>query len=262
MLGKLMKYEFMAMGRVFLPLYGALIIISIVNSIFGRLGLEAPNVIGIVVSVLLIAGIMVMTLLLIIQRFWSNLLSSEGYLMMTLPVSTNSIILSKLFVAAIWTAASTIVVTLSIFIMTMSGINLAEMIDSIRNLMAQIPFDQPQLLLLAIELLLYIVLSTLSGTLLLYACMSLSMMSNKYRWLVAIGSYIAWTTALQILGVILIAIGTATSAFSSIERFLMSYPTFGTMQIIFIVCFVLEALFCTVYYITTRYMLSKRLNLQ
>ena len=48
MLRKLMKYEFMATGRVFLPLFAALLIISAINRLFQNLDLRAPAVIGVI----------------------------------------------------------------------------------------------------------------------------------------------------------------------------------------------------------------------
>jgi len=262
MLRKLMKYEFMAMGRIFLPLYGALLINSIFNSIFGRLELDVPTIVGILLSVLLICGILVVTFLLIIQRFWTNLLSSEGYLMMTLPVRTDYIILSKLFVASIWSVASTIVVTLAIFIMLSAGISFADIIEALKGVIGWIPLEQYQIAIVSVELLVSIVLGTLSGTLLLYACMSLSMLANKYRWLVAIGAYVAWTTAMQTVAVVFISVGAASGLFDAIERFMRSFSTFGTILLSFAAYIVVESLLLSVYYIATRYMLRSRLNLQ
>jgi len=262
MLGKLMKYEFMAMGRVFLPLFGALIVISVINGIFGLFGLDTPASIGIVVSVFLIIGIVVVTFILIIQRFWTNLLSNEGYLMMTLPVNTDRIILSKLFTASILGVASTIVVLCSILIMTATNISFMDIVEGIRYVFRLIPFESSQTVILMIQSLIAVILSMLANILLLYACMSLSMISNRHRWLVAIGAYLVITTALQIIFMIAIAICTATGAFDTFEWFLLSFPTFGQVQIFIAGVLLLCLLFSAVFYIITRYMLKNRLNLQ
>jgi len=262
MLKKLMKYEFMAMGRVFLPLYGALLILSVVNMIFGVLKLSTPTVIGILISVLLIIGIPVVTLILIIQRFWSNLLSSEGYLMMTLPVRTSKIILSKVFVAFIWSAASAIVVIASILIMAVSGINLSDAVEQIRGLLVVVPLSSSQLVILFIEFLIALTLSTISSIMALYACMSFSMVANKYRWLVAIGAYIALMTALQTIAAIFIAIGAAVGLSDGFQQFLLSFTLFGTIQMSVLIYFIVEAALCTLYFCITRYMLKNKLNLQ
>ncbi len=70
--------------------------------------------------VLLIVGIFVITLIVILQRFYKNLVKEEGYLMFTLPVKPWELITSKLIASVIWTFVSTIVVMISVCIMTLS----------------------------------------------------------------------------------------------------------------------------------------------
>ena len=52
-------------------------------------------------------AVMIVTLIIIIQRFYKNLLCDEGYLMNTLPMSVWKNITSKLVVASygIWSAS-------------------------------------------------------------------------------------------------------------------------------------------------------------
>ena len=56
----------------------------------------------------------VMTLVLMIQRFYKNYLTDEGYLMFTLPVSVHSMIFSKLIVAIVWIILTVLVMLLGI----------------------------------------------------------------------------------------------------------------------------------------------------
>jgi len=262
MLRKLMKYEFMAMGRIFLPLFGALLVISLINGILGSFGLDTPAGIGVAVAVLLIVGIVVITFILIIQRFWTNLLSNEGYLMMTLPVSTDRIILSKLFTATVLSVVSTIVVFCSILLMAAISFDISDIGRGIRYVFGILPFESSQTVILMIQAVIALILSLFTNILLLYACMSLSMLSNRYRWLVAIGAYIAITTALQIIVTVAIAIGVAIGAFGAFERFLLSFPTFGQIQLFALAIYLFSLALCAAYYFTTRYMLKNRLNLQ
>ena len=52
MLGKLMKYEFKATGRIFLPMFGALIVVAAVNRLFmGPEPQRSRKMIGTTVSV-------------------------------------------------------------------------------------------------------------------------------------------------------------------------------------------------------------------
>jgi len=267
MLGKLMKYEFMAMGRVFLPLYGALIIVSVINMMLGYLGLETPTAIGVFLAVLLILGIMIITFLLVLQRFWTNLLSNEGYLMMTLPVSTDRIILSKLLVASVWNVASTIVVLLSILamaapVLAAQEITLAFIVEQIRHVIEMAPFSSLQISILVAQIIIATVVGLFSNILLPYACMALGMISNKHRWLVAIGAYLVITTALQIIVTIFFSIGYVAGLFGNIELLMLNYTTFSQVQIVMLFVIVLEAVLGALFYFITRYMLKNKLNLQ
>jgi len=262
MLVKLMKYEFMAMGRRFLPLFAALLIVSVINRILLGLDMSVPSGIGVAVSVILMVGIIVLILILTIQRFWSNFLSSEGYLMMTLPVCTDRLILSKLFVASIWYVVGANVVALSILIMAVVGVSFTDIIEFIRNAWAMIPFSPPQLALLSVELLVVTVLGLFGNILILYACLSLSMFSNKHRWLLAFGAYVGITTAIQIIVSIVISIGVATAMFTWIGDYINGLSLFTQMQFFVVFIFAIELLSCAAFYFITRYMLKNRLNLQ
>lgn len=130
MLGKLMKYEFKACGRIFFPLYLGILVLSIINGInFGvnfknridgfTMNPTANNTQSILMLVLvaLFVALLVITIVLTIQRFKKNLLDDEGYLMFTLPVKSSSLILSKFLAALIYGIISTIVALMSIIIM-------------------------------------------------------------------------------------------------------------------------------------------------
>lgn len=107
MLGKLLKYEFKSTARTFLPLYGILLLSAFISGLFTNsnawnLATRISNTIffGLCFAVL------VLTVLTLIQRFSKNLLQDEGYLMMTLPVKTYQLILSKLLCAMVWSIGS------------------------------------------------------------------------------------------------------------------------------------------------------------
>lgn len=260
MLKKLMKYEFMATSRVFLPLFGALLIISVVNRLFESFNLTTPAVIGVVLSVIIIIGICVLTLILTLQRFRNNLLSNEGYLMMTLPVKTDSLILSKLFVASIWGVASFIIVMVAIMIMAMSGINFSDLVEYVRVFFEQIALPTPQFIVYAVEVLVGTILSIFSGILLLYACMALSMLVNRRRGLFTFGAYIVITTAMQTIFAVLAAIVAALHIGDLFNYSSLSF--FAQSQVIIILVIVAEAALCAAFYYVTRHMLKNRLNLQ
>ena len=103
MLGKLIKHEFRATGRIMLPLLGALLVLSPIAGLImraldrGQLKNLFRFLGGAVVGLffMAVAAVFVISLALMVRRFYSNLLQDEGYLMFTLPVSTHSLIWSK-----------------------------------------------------------------------------------------------------------------------------------------------------------------------
>jgi len=261
MLRKLMKYEFLAMGRVFLPLYGALIAVSIVSRLLANLPAMAPVTIGRVLSGILIAGILVITLILTLQRFRNNLLSDEGYLMMTLPVCTDRLILSKLFVAAICSVASITVVSISILIMTITKNFWNDLTEYFRLIFERLAMEPLHTSIAAVEFILGGSVMIFTGILMLYACMSLSMLVNKRRGLFTFGAFIVISTVLQTVLAAAISIMSTSSLGKWFINLLDGMSTFAQSQIIFGIVFTLELALCAGFYIKTRYMLKNRLNI-
>lgn len=131
MLGKLIKYEFKACGRVFFPIYLGILILSVINGMYSQYGFiqslknnlsqkgSLLSVQGILTVVLLalFVSLFVITIIFTIQRFKKSLLEDEGYLIFTLPVSSRNIILSKYIVSLIFVILSTLVAILSFMLM-------------------------------------------------------------------------------------------------------------------------------------------------
>lgn len=256
---KLMKYEFMA-TRFFLSLFAALLVTAGVSSLLTVLGLDAPRVISYVVVVMLMVGVFVVAIVRTIQRFWENLLSSEGHLMMTLPVKVDSLILSKLFMSSIWIVAGILVVVLAIAIMG------AAQIVYLPDMMFWRAFDFEISATLVLELFEVLVLAALglfSGILMLYACMSLSMLANKHRGIWAFAAYMAISTILQIVGgIVATVVGMLELNFGVFDRMFENMSMFARGQVVIVGSIALAFLVCAVFYGITRYMLKNRLNLQ
>ena len=111
MLGKLIKHEFRATGRLMAPLFGALLLLAVFSRVTNQILQQVPNPTRVlyIVSVLLAIvyvlaglGVMVFSTVLMIKRFHQNFLTDEGYLMFTLPVSVHSLLWSKLITAALF----------------------------------------------------------------------------------------------------------------------------------------------------------------
>lgn len=109
MLGKLLKYELKSTSRIMGVLYLALLVVVAVVGFVARGTIwEATqgNAIAVVISgliyTLLVMALLIITIVMVLQRFYKNLLKEEGYLMHTLPVPTWMLVASKTICSLIW----------------------------------------------------------------------------------------------------------------------------------------------------------------
>lgn len=139
MLRKLLKHEFRATGRIMLPMYLVLLVTALGSNLAGRKLLAGPHGLLSTLGVLIvmafgfaICGVLLMSFVLMIQRFYKNLLQDEGYLMFTLPASIHQHIWSKLIVSSVWFAATVLAVVAASLIVAFQGGFLRELLDFLR----------------------------------------------------------------------------------------------------------------------------------
>ena len=124
MLRKLLKHEFRATGRIMLPLY-LILLATAIGANFSTRGLletdlKVLDLLGgllVMAFAVAIIAVCVMSMVVMVQRFYKNLLQDEGYVMMTLPVSVHQQVWSKLIVSAVWFALTIVMVCLACLIM-------------------------------------------------------------------------------------------------------------------------------------------------
>lgn len=204
MLNKLLKYEIKATARVFLPLFAAVLVMASVHRLFALIGgnnWKAPEIISITLYGILVVGMFVMTLIVMIQRFYKNLLSEEGYLMFTLPVRPWTHILAKLMISMLWTFLSVMAALLSIMVIASEELMKPRFWQVIGDGLAEV-YSLPGTGLLTAEFLLLILIGTAVNILMIYAAIALGHLAGSHRVLASIGAYLGLNTAIQILFVL------------------------------------------------------------
>ncbi|WP_426350297.1 hypothetical protein ACPWSR_03400 [Alloiococcus sp. CFN-8] len=133
MLIKLIKYEFKATWRKFLPIYGILIVFTIISKLTNGFkgGYQATDVSGSIsklvselsmfLQVACIIGLIAVTLYVIVERFYKNFFGDEGYLTFTLPISPWRHLTAKLTASVFWTMVSIIIGIVSLLISYYDG---------------------------------------------------------------------------------------------------------------------------------------------
>ena len=212
MLGKLLKHEFRATGRVMLPVYGAVLLLAVLANVSLRVmdhvtGSFLTLLLGLIV-VAFIFGIIaaaIMTAVLMIKRFYTNYLKDEGYLMHTLPVSVHELVWSKMLVSVVWFAATFVVIWLVILLTALiqTGTSLAQFFAGfpswaeIKAFMEQAGIRMGDLWLIGFEALLCVIVGGLFTCLHFYAAMSLGHMFSKDKILLSIVFYIGLSFVLS-----------------------------------------------------------------
>ena len=271
MLGNLLKYEIMATRRIFLPLYGLILVFTLINKIFISANYQKINGIAampfwitMTVYVLLIAALFVMTLVVLIQRFQKNLLSDEGYLSFTLPVRTHMHIDAKMIVTVMWTVLSLIVAVLSIFLLAIDSNAWQQMREGWSAFLQDIgPYGASIYGILA-EGIVLALLSIAKVTLHIYLSIAVGNFSSRHKLLAAFGVFVGISVVEQTVTSLLVNIGVAQTyayenfkmAFSSPTTAIPAISGFlGTMIAYMVV-------FGGLYYFFTEWILSRKLNLE
>lgn len=267
MLSKLMKHEFRATGRILLPVYLLLILTSGLCCLFlhlsQRYDAKAISVfqsLTLTAFVITAVGAAVLTLVLMIYRFYKNLMTDEGYLMFTLPCSTGQIIWSKLIVALVWSFVTAVMEGIATLIATTGQVKWSELLSELPRIIKELDLSAIEITGYALEGLLVAVMGALSTYLIFYAAISLGHSFANHKILLSVVFYIAFNFGLQILFSFGTLFGIVNlipdSLFADGDNLQLSF------QIILWIGIGWSALIAVGFYLLTHTMLKRRLNLQ
>ena len=262
MLGKLIKYEFKATMRSFLAIYASLILTGILIGIFMFANVEVGMSLGMLIMVALMITLGVLTVTVIIKRFSKNLLGDEGYLMMTLPVSTKKIVASKIITSVVYLILSTIVVFLVfVVIMLPSGIGtMKEFIRSMGNVWNYMVMN----LLSARDIILNMIITFMIGIvdyvsfiLVIYTSLSIGQLKpfNKHRTPFAI-------IAFFVINMIVSVISDGLSNLLESMNILTAPQSMSMLNAVSLYTLTFYSVVSIVLFMITSYILEKKLNLE
>ncbi len=271
MLSKLMKYEVKATQRIFLPMYALIIVFAGINKLFMQLNFQRSDGmfsiatgISMAVYVILIAATFVMTLVVMIQRFYKNLLGDEGYLSFTLPVKVHSHIDCKMLISLMWNVLSIVVAVLSVFILAVSS----NMMKETREILTAIGKDFQHYggmaWLVAVEAIVLILVSILVSTLQIYASITVGSYCSKHKLLAGFGAFIGFGVVQQIVGSILFGIYTGGQQMDYFlhSKTLTDWAMLQTAAGFLGASILFTLVFGAAFYFFTNWLLSKKLNLE
>lgn len=289
MLRKLVKYELKSLSRAFIPMWILAPVVSLLlslsirgtiawanSSMPGMQMLTLGNGILTAVMVILfigaVMGLLIMTVVFVIQRFWNGLLKEEGYLMFTLPVKTWELIVSKAMTATLISCISVVVGIFSAVILAVCSTE--EVIRSLalawkyffRNLIHVDPVFWVNLLLFILVL----IVGTVKSIYHVYTAMSLGHLFQTHK---VVGSCVSYIGISIVVSIISSVIRTVVSL-ALPDDWLYYWGTsfywgdtsqgmFGLLSVAYLLYLLLFALLETAaYHVITERILSTKLNLE
>ena len=266
MLRKLMKHEFRATGRILLPLFGILLLTALAARFSVGFLLETDswflNLVGGLLTTafgLAIFAVCLMALITMVNRFRTNLLGDEGYIMFTLPASVHQQIWSKLIVSAVWFIAAGLAVAAASFVLVVQQGFWQEISEIFREVFRQLTayyaFNGTAFLL---ELLGLTFVSCCVLCLEFYAAMSIGHSFANHKVLYSVLSFLGLQFVMQLLsGSVLVG--------TNYTWFLDTLPTENAMTAVhsvMLIALASTAVIGAIYYVITTLFLKKRLNLE
>lgn len=267
MLGKLLKHEFRATGRVMLPLYLILMVISLFGNFATRIMEHSDsrllNLVGGLTIFAFFIGLMavsLMSLYLMISRFHKNLLTDEGYLMFTLPVSVHSLIFSKIIVSTVWFIGTTIVDCLAFLALFFRVGYLRSFFRELDDLFSQLTaYYTINGTAMMLELLVLGILACAALCLVVYASAALGHSFANHKILLSFVFFFGFTWVSQFisLGSILALDGV------DFNFYLLDHLSpMGQIHAVFVMLIAAELIYCAIFYVITAITLQKRINLE
>ena len=259
MLGKLLKYEIPAMGRKLLPLYAAWAVTALLLGLTTQ-SADSKSEFMVVISSLLYTAIattiLVMTIIMIVQRYSNSLLGDEAYFNHVLPVSVSAHIGNKAISATLWIFITILVAMLTAILIAIGalivgapGISLREMFHELWN----IDFDLPKhFWLYFFEVLILVITSIVKTIMQIYAAVTIGHQVQNRTTLASIAAYI-------VIMIFESSIGRALMPFI----FKVQYDTDGILNFntIFIPAFILTVVLSVLYFFICKYLMENKLNL-
>jgi hypothetical protein len=266
MLSKLLKHEMRACSRLLLPLYLVLVVFTILDRIIIRLNIfeGITGIIPVLITflyVMSIIAIVIVSFVIVILRFYKNLIADEGYLMFTLPVKTRQLIDSKLIVSTLWTLISILITLASIFVVMVTPERFQHLKEAFAALMQQLQDEfGAYSALLIIEIIVLFFLVLLNAILHIYASIGIGQLVNGHKIIGSFAAFVVLYIASQVIGVLFILICDIISVRSGFSGMQSPYKTVVFALLPALMVYLLA--FDIAFYQTTHILFKRKLNLE
>ena len=248
MLKKLIKHEFKDTMRLFIPMFGFIVVLTPIFSLMMSLGsqpydentADALSLVfgsGIIGYCLLLFGLLIVTQVLIAIRFYKTMTSQEAYLTFTLPAKTGQLLLAKWLVSFVWYILACGIALISMLIVVLIGFVLQTI-----NLS-----DFSALVLLGI----FMLISLSFSILMMYLSIMIGQLVQTHRIALSIGAFLGLSQGLQIV-ISLLSI-----------PFILIFPNvIDSIHVVLLLFCLLYGALGVIFYLLTYLITAKKLNIK
>lgn len=275
MLGKLIKNEFKATYKMFGMLFGSLIVLTLLTRFcvyipFDNIVFDIMTSLLTVIYVVAIVCMAIFSFVLVIKRFYQNMLNDQGYLSHTLPVKMWQQITAKTITYVVWIIASLLMMLLSLFLYFVGKSNFTEYMNKFIKISAEV-FSYPKLTVVIVSFGILVIMQLFVNILNVFAAFSLGQIFTKHKVLGSIVFYFVLNYAMSfIVSAVMLLMPDLTDKINIIGETIDSAKTINEAVNAFyaptimylIIMMVLEVVLGVIYFAITNYMLSKKLNLE
>lgn len=288
MLGKLIKYEWKStykMGIILLLALGMATLIGCLafqapmwKEIQSRhyyietMGVTMMNVVSVfsfILYLLLLTGAVYAIFIYLVVHFYRSMYTDEGYLLHTLPVTKNQILVSKILVSVIWVFLVYIGLMLSIFIFLLVLISVAagedvfmvmreltEILGELKDLFS-ILFEELEITWTVVASILNLILGVPMAVIIMFGAVSLGQLFSKHRVLMAILCYVGILIVRWLLRSVIHGISWAGMISSTTGQGFFDYTNMTLYSDLVLELFLAVGCYLASYFIT-----SKKLNME
>lgn len=267
MLTKLLKYDFKSILKLFVPIWVALVALSLSGRLLISLRIDSEilsveflSTITFLIFYLLLCAMYVVSAVLIVQRFYRGLLRDEGYLMFTLPVKPWQLIASKAITAMAIVLVSSFIALVSFLILGLLDLFFdLSWTELYRDLFQS--FTAKHGLILGLGL-----LASITGILKLvtqvYASLSFGHLFNKHRIALSVAGFIGINIILSTVTSSLIQVDIFTTGIMEQWGQLFTVAPEDAILLALGAALVVDILQTALFFFGTEWMLRKHLNLE
>lgn len=273
MVGKLIKYDFKSFFRLLFPVQLIIIGIAVMNRVVQLFENSGNATYGIAftssIILLCIACVvgLVMCFIISVVRFYQGLYSNEGYLSHMLPVSAAEHIWAKLIVSMLFMVGTVFAIFLAVNVATLGDVQIELYKAGAYLFRVSVQVLKGHTFLYLLEAIVLLLVLLAASFMKVYFCISIGQLAQRKKVLLAFGVYFGIYVLSQILGTIFIVLSITVFRHEPwarmIERtvdYIQCHPIASghIFSLILIVC---SGVIGLVYYLVSKRIMSKHLNL-